>query len=73
MAQFRLETVWDSNTGVFKIEIYYPNDAKEPMAVSPSVFRTHEEALPRAVDLLKEGIPNQSISATEAGLKGPCG
>ena len=53
MANFRLETVRDSRTGLYFSELYYPNDAEKPFASSQPIYGSHEDAMSDSVRMLK--------------------
>ena len=63
MAQFRIETVFDSLVGKFRVEVYYPSDATTPVVVSNPIYSSHEQAMADSVEVFKAGFPEQPITA----------
>ncbi len=61
MARFRTETVVDPETGKIFLELYYPDDAAEPIARTKAIYDTHEQAQKHAVELMKRSFPNQPV------------
>jgi hypothetical protein len=63
MAQFRVETVFDSSVGKFRVEVYYPSNATTPVVVSKPIYASHEHAMADSIEIFKAGIPDQPITA----------
>ncbi len=61
MARFRIETMTDPVTGKVFSELYYPDDAEEPMARTRAKYDTHEQATADAVELIKRAFPEKPI------------
>jgi len=53
MAQFRCEATRDSRSGKFFVELYYPDDATEAIAVTKPIFDSLDEAERQTVLLFK--------------------
>lgn len=64
MANFRVETVFDPNTKLYFAELYYPSDAKRPLAATQPVYPSHEEAIQDSVNMMKSAFPTKPISKT---------
>lgn len=63
MAQFRVETVQDPATGLYRAEVFYPADASVPLVVGNPIYQNHEHAIADAVQIFKDGFKNQPITA----------
>lgn len=61
MARFRVETVLDPVSGKYFNELYYPETATSPIAVSPAVFDTKQAAEAGAVRAIQNAIPDQPV------------
>ncbi len=62
MAQFRVESVLDNDTGLYYVEIYQETKDK-PFAVGKPIYSCHEHAMADSVEILKTALPNQPITA----------
>lgn len=62
MAQFRIESVFDSFTGKYRVEVYYPSDAATPFVVSNPIYTSHDHAMADSVEIFKAGFPEQPIT-----------
>jgi len=45
MANFRVETAFDLETCMFRVELYYPDDSAVPFVVSRPIYPSHEVQL----------------------------
>ncbi|MCT7328018.1 hypothetical protein [Ralstonia mojiangensis] len=64
MANFRIETVMDIGTGLYRVEVYYPPESAAPFVVGNPIYPSHEAAIADAVEIFKNGLPpNQPITA----------
>ena len=61
MAKFRAETVLDTNSGKYYIELYYPDDAAEPMVTTDAIYPSHEVAEQETIRLIQEALPDQPV------------
>lgn len=61
MAKFRTESVLDKNTGKYYIELYYPDNASEPMVATDVIYPSHEVAEQETLRLIKEALPDQPV------------
>ena len=62
MAEFRVETVEDSSTGLIFAELYFPDDAQTPSATTDPLFATHEEAAAAIIDAFKKAKPDHPVT-----------
>jgi len=62
MAQFRVETVLDPKTNRYFVEVYKEGES-EPFVVGNPIYLSHEHAMADAVDIFKNGFPDQPITA----------
>jgi len=62
MARFRVETVFDSKSGCYYMELYYPDDAATPQATTGPIYSSHEEAERDALRMFKSAFPGQPVS-----------
>jgi hypothetical protein len=44
VAQFRAETIFDQKTGLYYVEVYYPDNATKPLATTDPIYPTPELA-----------------------------
>ena len=65
MANFGVETVRDKKTGMFFAELYYPDDAIEPIAKTQPVYSSHEQAIVDSVNMMKAAFPEHPITVKE--------
>jgi hypothetical protein len=65
MALFRVETVLDPKSRLYRAEVYYPDDAPQPFVSTLPSFQSHEEAAQHSVDTFKRVFPNEPISTKE--------
>lgn len=56
MAKFRAEPVYDSGSGKYLLELYYPEDATTPSAVSDPLYATQADAEHHAVETFKKWL-----------------
>ena len=63
MALFRVETILDPASGLYRVEVYYPESATQPFVNTKPVFRSHEEAAQHAVYTFKRAFPDQPVTA----------
>lgn len=61
MGRFRVETVRDPATGKYFNELYYPDTAVTPIAVSPAIYDTLQAAEEGAVRALQNAMPDQPV------------
>lgn len=61
MATFRIESVFDPNSGFFYVEVYYPDSSTTPFAVSKPVYQSHEQAAEDSLRIFREGLPDQPV------------
>lgn len=59
MANFRIETVQDLTSGLYRIEVYYPFDNPAPLVVGNPIYTSHEQAMADAVEIFKNGLPTE--------------
>lgn len=62
MAQFRIESVFDSNTGRYFVEVYHEG-GDVPLVVGNPIYLSHEHAMADAVEIFKTAMPDQPITA----------
>lgn len=62
MAKFRIETVLDPSNGLFKAEVYYPDNSAVPIVVSGAIYVSHEQAIADTVEIFKRSFPSQPIT-----------
>ena len=62
MARFRIETVEHIPSGKYFNELYYPDDATHPVAVSPPIYGSFKETEDSAVKLAKKAFPDKPIT-----------
>ena len=63
MAHFRIETVIDTDAGLYRCEIYYPDYSLAPCAVSKPIYENHEHAMLDVVEIIKKHMPDKPIKA----------
>jgi hypothetical protein len=64
MANFRIESVVDAASGLYRIEVYYPFDNPTPLVVGNPIYTSHEQAMADAVEIFKNGLPaDQPVTA----------
>lgn len=66
MARFRVETVQDPQTGLFRAELYFPEDASVPKAVTKPIYVSHEHAAEEVIEMFRSGFPDQPITASRS-------
>jgi hypothetical protein len=54
MARFRCEAIEDLKSGKFYVELYYPHEATEPIAVTQPIYHSLDEAEEKTVELFRE-------------------
>jgi hypothetical protein len=64
MAKFRVETVEDISTSLIFAELYYPDNAKKPSAVTDPIFSTHEAAAASIIDAFKNAQPKHPVKVS---------
>ncbi len=63
MATFRVETVFDAKTGLYFVEVYYPDSSANPFVVSKPIYQSHEQAAEDAIRIFRKGLPDQPLRA----------
>lgn len=63
MAHFRIETIHDSQTGLFRCEIYYPDYSLAPCARTEPIYLHHEHAMLDIVEMFKQHLPEKPLKA----------
>jgi hypothetical protein len=61
MARFRAETVLDPNSGKYYVELYYPDNATEPLVTTDPIYPSHEVAEQETLRLMQEALPTQPV------------
>ncbi len=61
MAIFRVETVFDSNTNKYYVELYYPSDATDPVVTTDPIYPSPEVAEQETLKLMKKSLPGQPV------------
>jgi len=61
MAKFRAESVLDNDTGKYYIELYYPDNAPEPIVTTDAIYPSHEIAEQETLRLIQEALPEQPV------------
>jgi len=56
MAKFRIETETDPKTGKVYAELYYPDDAEQPLATTDPIFPSSEVAEQKIIEMFEEWI-----------------
>lgn len=64
MAVFRIESVFDINTGLYFVEVYQGDD-KDPLFVGKPIYATHEHASADSIEIFKRAMPDQPITALQ--------
>ncbi|MRX33211.1 hypothetical protein [Aminobacter sp. MDW-2] len=64
MATFRIETDYDSGTGLIYAELYYPKNATSPSAVTKPIYHSHENAALDVINMFKKAFPDKPIRIT---------
>ncbi len=54
MAKFRIETETDPKTGKVYAELYYPDDADQPIARTEPIFPSREDAEEQIKEMFEE-------------------
>ena len=54
MAKFRIETETDAKTGKVYAELYYPDDAEQPIATTDPIFPSSEVAEQKIIEMFEE-------------------
>jgi hypothetical protein len=63
MAQFRVETVQDPASGLYRAEVFYPTDSATPLVVGNPIYRSHEHAMADAAKIFKDNWPDKPLTA----------
>lgn len=63
MATFRVGTVFETNTGLYFIEVYYLEDSTKPFVISKPIYRSHDQAAEDAFRIFREGLSDQPQKA----------
>ena len=61
MAHFRIESVFDTASGCYFNELYYPDTSATPLAVTAAIYGSLQAAETGAVDMLKRAMPTQPV------------
>lgn len=61
MARFRAETVFDGKSGKYFVELYYPENATEPLVRTRPIYPSHEVAEQETIRTMKEALPTQPV------------
>ena len=56
MAKFRIETETDAKTGKIYAELYFPDDAEQPIATTDPIFPSREVAEQKIKEMFEEWI-----------------
>lgn len=64
MAKFRLESVFDHASGLYYVEVYYPDDAGEPLVTTDPRYQSHEEAEVDSIRIFQDAFKNQPVEAS---------
>ena len=56
MAKFRVETVLDKKSQKYSMELYYPDNAQKPFAVTKPIYFSPETALQDCVDMMEKSF-----------------
>ena len=62
MAKFKIETVFDGNTGRYFVEVYQDGETV-PLVVGKPIYISHEHAMADSVELFKKSLPDKPITA----------
>jgi len=63
MATFRVESVLDPQSGLYFVEVYYPDSASTPFVISKPIYQSHDQAAEDALRIFREGFPDQPLQA----------
>lgn len=63
MALFRTEVLFDAGTGLFFMELYYPEEATSPEFVSDPIYGSPEEAERDAPSVFRQVLTAQVSDA----------
>jgi len=53
MKNYRIEAVVDSETGLFRIEIFSPRNSTVPVGKTKAIYASHEEAVRRVDEAIR--------------------
>lgn len=53
----RVETVFDKDSGKFRVELYFPEDSPDPFVRSESIYQSHEAAADDVISIMKSSLP----------------
>jgi hypothetical protein len=53
VAQFRAETIFDQKTGLYYVEVYYPDNATKPLATTDPIYPTPELAEEDVLEMMR--------------------
>ena len=64
MANFRVESVLDRSSGLYYVEVFYPDTATEPIVSSEPIYPSHEAAEADSLKTFCEAFKGKPISAS---------
>ena len=64
MATFRVESVLDPKSGLYFVEVYYPDSSATPFVMSKPIYQSHDQAAEDALRIFREGLPDQPSKAS---------
>ncbi len=62
MAKFRIEAVFDPNSGHYFVEVYQEGE-ETPLVVGKPIYISQEHAMADSIEIFKKAMPDQPITA----------
>jgi hypothetical protein len=59
----RVETILDTASGLYRVEVYYPDNATVPFVSTAPTFRSFDEAEQHAIDTFKRTFPDKPVTS----------